>query len=119
MKVIQIDNLKIGDIRNKQICISSETDMMNLIADVGYQLDCNVFILNEDQFTNEFFDLSTKILGHVLQKCKTYNVRLAIIGDYKKYNSNALHDFIYESNKGSDFYFVETETKAIDYLKGE
>ncbi len=67
MKKIKVGNYNVGDIRNVNLKISNESDMMNLIADAGYQLDCNTFIMNEDQFSPVFFNLSTIILGAVLQ----------------------------------------------------
>ena len=32
------------------------------------------------------------------------------------YTSKALKDFIYESNKGKDFFFVETQQQAVEKL---
>lgn len=119
MKKIKLGNQNIGDIRDIDVIIKNESQMMDIVADSGYHLDCNTFILNEQQFSPDFFNLSTKILGAVLQKCKNYNVRLAIIGDYSKFESKALADFIYESNNGSDFYFVDNYEQAIKYLQGE
>ena len=42
--------------------------------------------------------------------------KLAIYGDYSHYTSKPLHDFIYESNKGRDFFFVESREEALRKL---
>lgn len=42
--------------------------------------------------------------------------RIAIYGDYSHYTRKPLHDFIYESNKEHDVFFVETEDKAVSYF---
>ncbi|MCK7528774.1 MAG: DUF4180 domain-containing protein [Ignavibacteriales bacterium] len=34
-------------------------------------------------FISDFFDLKTGIAGEILQKFSTYNVRLAILGDFQ------------------------------------
>ena len=34
-------------------------------------------------------------------------------GDFTKYTSKPLKDFIYESNKGKDIFFVPTKEEAI------
>jgi len=47
-----------------------------------------------------------------LQKFSTYNGRLAIIGDFSKYDSKSLKDFIFESNKGRRVNFVGTTDEA-------
>jgi Domain of unknown function (DUF4180) len=52
----------------------------------------------------------------ILQKFSTYRVRLAIVGDFTKYPGKSLYDFIYESNKGRQIYFIATVSGAIKYL---
>ena len=41
-----------------------------------------------------------------MQKFINYRKKIAIVGDYSKYTSKPLKDFIYESNKGNSIYFV-------------
>lgn len=36
--------------------------------------------------------------------------------DYSRYTSKPLKDFIYESSKGKDIFFVETLEQALDFL---
>ena len=67
---------------------------------------------------DDFFVLSTGVAGEILQKFTNYQVKLAIFGDYTKYTSNPLLDFIYESNKGDHILFVATEDEAIERLSG-
>ena len=59
---------------------------------------------------DEFFDLKTRIAGEVLQKFSGYGVRVAIVGDISSYveASNSLRDFVRESNRGNQFWFVES-----------
>lgn len=64
----------------------------------------------------DFFVLSTGLAGEVLQKYANYGGRMAVYGDFSHYTSKPLHDFIYESNKGRDVFFVETEDEAIERL---
>ena len=45
-----------------------------------------------------------------------YGGRIAIYGDYSHYTSKPLKDFIYESNKGKDVFFVATQDEAVDML---
>ncbi len=53
-----------------------------------------------------------------MQKFINYHVKVAIWGDYSRYTSKPLKDFIYESNNGRDFFFVETKEEAIRKLAG-
>lgn len=73
-------------------------------------------IINKSSICEEFFDLRTKVVGEVLQKFINYRKRIAIIGDFSKYTSKSLRDFIYESNKGKDVFFLPDEVQAIEKL---
>ena len=56
------------------------------------------------------------LAGEILQKYINYDGRIAIYGDYSHYTSKPLKDFIYESNKGKDVFFVSTKEEAVDML---
>lgn len=60
--------------------------------------------------------LSTRIAGEILQKFINYQFKFAIVGDFSGYTSKPLKDFIYESNKGRDIFFVSSEEDAIEKL---
>ena len=64
----------------------------------------------------DFFILSSGIAGEILQKFINYQFRIAIYGDYSKYTSKPLKDFIYESNNGHNIFFVNNLEQAIDKL---
>ncbi len=57
----------------------------------------------------DFFDLKTRLAGEMLQVCVTYGLRVAFVGDLSASTerSGALRDFIRESNKGGQVWFVE------------
>lgn len=54
--------------------------------------------------------------GGILQKFSTYGVQLFIIGDFSKFTSTSLQDFIFESNKGRHVNFVKTKSEVIKRL---
>jgi polyphosphate kinase 2 (PPK2 family) len=78
-----------------------------------------VKIIHEKNITPDFFDLKSGIAGEILQKFSTYLVRLAIVGDFVKYTSNSLNDFIFESNKGRHISFVSSCAEAIKILSNK
>jgi hypothetical protein len=63
--------------------------------------------------------LRTGKAGEILQKFSNYRVQLAIVGDYSKYNSKSLTDFIYESNKGRNINFVNSMEEALNVLSSK
>ena len=64
----------------------------------------------------DFFILSSGLAGEILQKFINYGGKIAIYGDFSKYTSKPLKDFIYESNKGRDVFFVTTKEEAIQKI---
>lgn len=64
----------------------------------------------------DFFHLSIKLAGEILQKFINYKIKIAIVGDFSEYTSKSLKDFIYESNIGKDVFFLSDEKQAIEKL---
>ena len=80
------------------------------------EADCKNIVLDKKLVAEEFFILSSGLAGEILQKIVTYGGRIALYGDYSHYRSKPLKDFIYESNKGKDVFFVATQEEAIQRL---
>ena len=78
----------------------------------------SLVIVDVDQklITEDFFVLSSGLAGEVLQKYINYGGKIAIYGDFSRYTSKPLKDFIYESNKGKDVFFVATKEEAVQKL---
>ncbi len=89
---------------------------LDLMATVRYETGCDRMALPKSAFTEDFFVLSTRLAGEVLQKFVNYQMKVAIFGDYSHYTSKPLKDFIYESNSGSRAFFVATEEEAVEKL---
>jgi len=109
--IIDLGDKKIVEIISNEVIIKNIQDALDLMANSP----SDHIILHDYNFEKNFFDLSTKQLGEILQKFTNYFVKLAIIGDFNKYPSKILKDFIYESNKNKDYLFVSSieEIKTI------
>lgn len=83
---------------------------------VKYETGTKNIIISKKLIVEDFFMLSSGLAGDILQKYINYGGRIAIYGDYSRYTSKPLHDFIYESNKVKDVFFVATEDNAIEML---
>jgi hypothetical protein len=66
-------------------------------------------------FDDDFFRLKTRIAGEIIQKFVNYRRRLAFIGDISRFveESDALRDFVYESNRGDQVWFL-ADAKEFD-----
>nr|WP_317282913.1 DUF4180 domain-containing protein [uncultured Sellimonas sp.] len=90
---------------------------LDLAMTVKYETGASKIVIDKHAVIEDFFILSTGLAGEILQKYKNYHIKLAIYGDYSHYTSKPLKDFIYESNKGQDFFFVESKEEAIQRLE--
>jgi hypothetical protein len=115
LAVHQTGNKKIAEIQASEIVIHSTEDALNLMGDLYYQ-GYDGLILYEEQITPLFFDLKTKMVGEILQKFSNYRFPLVLIGDFSKFPSQSLQDFIRESNKGRQVNFVPTFSEALQLL---
>lgn len=103
-------------IPEKTLLITDVQTALDLAATVKYETGCTSIILDTASVCNDFFILSTGLAGEILQKFTNYGIRAAFVGDYSGYTSKPLHDFIYESNRGRNFFFVPTKEEAVELL---
>jgi len=75
-----------------------------------------MLVVNKAAIAEDFFKLSTGVAGEVVQKLVNYGYRLAIVGDFSCYESEALQAYIRESNRGAHLYFINNENEALDKL---
>lgn len=112
--IITLDNgVVVVRLEDKSIILSDEQSALDVFMSIAYETGENKIIIDKDNLVEDFFDLSTKIAGDILQKLINYKMKLAIIGDFSAYESKALKDFIHECNTGNDIFFVEDETQAL------
>ena len=114
--VIKQNDKEIAIIRSNDILITDVQSVLDLIATVSFETGCYRIILDKSVICEDFFQLSTKFAGEILQKCVNYHVKMAIVGDFLVYTSKSLKDFIYESNRGKDIFFLSDEKQAIEKL---
>lgn len=110
-----VNNTKIAEVISEVTTINNVEDGLDLLGNLYYQ-DFDKIIIHEKNITPDFFDLKNGIAGEILQKFSNYRVRLAIVGDFSKYKSKSVNDFIYESNKGGKINFVTSQSEAIKVL---
>ncbi|MGG7469432.1 DUF4180 domain-containing protein [Chryseobacterium arthrosphaerae] len=116
IKSHEVNSIKIAEIVSGEIIIQSAQDGLDLMGNVYYQ-GFDKVILHEKNITPEFFDLKTGIAGEILQKFSNYRIGLAIIGDFSKYESKSIKDFIFESNTTKHVNFVGTLEEALTNFK--
>jgi hypothetical protein len=115
IEIYPFKGIKITEVISDDILIKETQDALNLMAESNYQ-DSGKIILYEKNVAPEFFDLKSGIAGEILQKFSNYKVQLAIVGDFTKYSSKSLKDFILESNRHRHINFVNSVEEAKERL---
>ena len=110
-----IGDRAIGELVAAGVVINGVEDGLDLLGN-AYHQRFEKLIVHERNLTPDFFDLKTGIAGEILQKFSNYRIRLAIVGDFAKYSSKSLRDFIFESNKGGRVNFVGSVEEAVVVL---
>ena len=110
------NNIVCAVIESDTMVITDAQSALDILMTVKYEAGTKNIVINKELIIEDFFILSRGLAGEVLQKYINYGGRIAIYGDYSHYTSKPLKDFIYESNKGNDVFFVTTKDEAIDML---
>lgn len=110
-----VSGKSIAELSDEKFVISQPQHVLDIFGDL-MAADCERIIINERNLHADFFDLKTRLAGEVLQKFSNYRVKLAIVGDFTKYNSKSLQDFILESNKSNTVFFTDSAELAVQRL---
>ena len=119
MKITNItasDNISVSVINSDEVLINDVDSGMDFIIEIKGLTGANRIVLNKSAVNPVIFDLKNKILGELLQKFVNYNIKIAIVGDFSSCGSKAFKDFIYETNKGNNFFIVSDNEEAIKLL---
>ena len=114
-KVVR-NNIACAVIHSEDKVITDTSSALDLLMSAKYEVGTKNIAISKSLISDDFFILSSGFAGEMLQKYINYGGRIAIYGDFSHYTSKPLKDFIYESNKGKDVFFVATQVEAIDML---
>ena len=113
--IIKNNHQEILEIVSDKIEINNLQDTLDLMGN-AYHLGISNIIIREEQLVQDFFDLSSGLAGNILQKLSNYQMKIAIIGNFKKYKSKSLDALILECNRRKQTFFVpdiETATQGL------
>ena len=113
---IEKNGIACAVVNSNEIVITDAQSALDVLMSAKYDIGTKNIIVDKKLITEDFFILSKGLAGEILQKYVNYGGRIAIYGDYSHYTSKALKDFIYESNKGKDVFFVATQDEAVETL---
>ncbi|HEX4702349.1 MAG TPA: DUF4180 domain-containing protein [Pseudonocardiaceae bacterium] len=97
--------------------VDNDRDAVDLIA-LALEHKAKLVVLPVPRLHGDFFTLSSRIAGEIVQKFVQYRLPVAIVGDISGHldGSSALRAFVYEANRGNDIWFVHDKTELDDRL---
>lgn len=116
INVISENAADVANVIAEEKIITDAQSAIDLMMTVKYKTGIKNIAISKNLITDKFFILSNGIAGEILQKFINYGFKIAIYGDYSKYTSKPLKDFIYESNNGKDVFFTDNLENAIKKL---
>lgn len=116
IKKAEKDGVICAVIQSGEVAITDPQSALDILMTAKYEAGTKNIVIDKALIAEDFFILSSGLAGEILQKYVNYGGRIAIYGDFFRYTSKPLKDFIYESNKGHDVFFVATQEEAISML---
>ena len=113
---IEKNGITCAVVKSNEIVITDAQSALDVLMSAKYDIGTENIVVDKKLITEDFFILSKGLAGEILQKYVNYGGRIAIYGNYSHYTSKPLKDFIYESNKGKDVFFVATQDEAVEML---
>ena len=110
-----IGKAMVAEVSANDMLLTVPEDANDLLGNAYYQ-GFDGMIISADKISPRFFDLKTRLAGETLQKFSTFQMRLAIVGDFSTFTSESLKSFIYESNRGNLIHFSPTTADALAWF---
>lgn len=115
VEVINENGIGVAVVNSNEVLIKDVQSALDLMMNVLYNNRCERIVINKEAICEEFFDLSTRIAENIA-KFVNYHIKIAIVGDFSKYTSKSLKNFIYESNNGKHVFFLPDEMQAVQKI---
>ena len=100
-----------------EVVIKDVQSALDLLIAAKYEHQADRIAIDKGAVADAFFILSTGMAGEILQKFINYGAKLAVFGDFSRYKSQPLRDFMRESNQGKDVFFTADEEEAVRRLR--
>lgn len=116
IKKVERSGVVCAVIQSSEVVITDPQSALDVLMTAKYKAGTKNIVIDKALIAEDFFILSSGLAGEILQKYINYGGRIAIYGDFSRYTSKPLKDFIYESNKGHDVFFASSQEEAVSML---
>ncbi len=110
MRITGPDDFRVMHVDVDHPVITKADDALDLIG-ATWGENISLIAVPAGLLDPEFWRLSSLLAGDLLQKFVNYEKRIAILGDISAHvaKSDALRDFVWESNRGTQVWFLDDE----------
>ncbi|HET6672518.1 MAG TPA: DUF4180 domain-containing protein [Agromyces sp.] len=117
MRIDDLSGIRVLHLDAEGEPLSTSDDASDLVGS-AWSHDAAMVAVPVERLDPTFFDLRSGIAGEITQKLVNYRIRLALVGDIAEHveASDALRDFIWESNRGEHIWFVDDEAALAEKL---
>ncbi|MCA9837023.1 MAG: DUF4180 domain-containing protein [Trueperaceae bacterium] len=116
-KLHEVNGLTITELVVDTLSIQTAQDALDIMATTMYG-GSRRLIWHEHQLNPDFFELKSGLAGEILQKFSNYGMKLAVVSDTEKFQSNSLNAFVLECNRGNQVFFSPDLATALEKLSG-
>jgi hypothetical protein len=111
-KLYELHGVRVLELIADESKLQTYNDAVELIGK-SFENRATLIVIPVECLDDEFFQLSTRIAGELIQKFVQYRQRLAIVGDISGFlaESSALRAFVIESNRGKDVWFLASRAE--------
>ncbi|WBB70499.1 DUF4180 domain-containing protein [Micromonospora sp. WMMD812] len=97
--------------------LRDDADALDVIGD-ALGRGAELVVLPAGRLDDAFFQLRSGVAGEIVQKFVNYRLRLAVVGDISAHlaASSALRDFVTESNRGRQLWFLPSRADLEERL---
>lgn len=88
------------------------------VLEACFEHDSTALLLYPENLTAQFFDLSSGDAGTILQKLRTYQIRLAVVRTPTLQLSRRFAELMADENQGQDFRLFDDRAAAEAWLCG-
>jgi Domain of unknown function (DUF4180) len=113
----EVEGARIIEAPPGQPLLQAASDATTLI-EACYEHATQRMLLSPEHLTERFFDLSSREAGEILQKLRTYHIRLAIVRTPALQISSRVRELLADEARGRDFGLFDDRAAALAWLSG-
>lgn len=108
-------NKKYIEVVSMSNSLNNENDILDLIS-LCWEHEANLLLIHYEVFSEDFFNLKTKVAGNIIQKLINYNIKSAALIPEEIMNKGRFREMALETNKGNHFRMYESKDEAETWL---